>query len=152
MLAYEDVFDRTRIALRKGERDTWVGSSPSREELEEMLGGDEEMIAIVFEESIAEMLDRYVSDQRLKDALCGQGIIGACAGPRDPGTASIQLMHFQGDLEGQAADLGLRRGRHGARLVRDRPGRSGRRGVAGDGRPGGHGSCPARGWSWRAAN
>src|SRR5262245_45686410 len=59
------------------------------------------MIDVVFEASIAEVLDDHMSDQRLKDALFGQGIIGAWAGPRDPGTASIKLMHYQGDLEGQ---------------------------------------------------
>ena len=46
------------------------------------------------------MLDRYVADQRLKDALACQGTIGTFAGPRDPGTASIRLMHHQGDLLG----------------------------------------------------
>jgi phytoene dehydrogenase-like protein len=56
---------------------------------------------VLFEESIADTLDRYVDDQRMKDALYGQGVIGAWAGPRDPGTASIKLMHYQGDLGGQ---------------------------------------------------
>ena len=39
----------------------------------------------------------------MKDALYGQGqgVIGAWAGPRDPGTASIKLLHYQGDLGGQ---------------------------------------------------
>src|SRR5262245_41422586 len=36
-LAYESVFERARVALRKGERDSWLGSSPTRAELEEML-------------------------------------------------------------------------------------------------------------------
>ena len=58
------------------------------------------MIDIVFEASIAEVLDDHFKDQRLKDALFGQGIIGAWAGPHDKGTASIKLMHYQGDLEG----------------------------------------------------
>ncbi len=47
------------------------------------------------------MLDRYVSDVRLKDALFGQGVIGTWGGPYDHGTASIKLMHYQGDLDGQ---------------------------------------------------
>ncbi len=101
LLAYEDLFDRIRLALRRGPLgDTWVGSSPSREQIEEALGGDEEMIAVVFEESIVATLDRYVTDQRLRDALFGQGIIGAFASPSDPGTASVKLMHHQGDLLG----------------------------------------------------
>ena len=59
------------------------------------------MVSVVFEESIAETIDRYVTDPRLAEALFGQGVIGALAGPRDPGTASVKLMHRQGDLLGQ---------------------------------------------------
>jgi phytoene dehydrogenase-like protein len=102
MFAYEDMFDRLRLALRAGPAgDTWQGESPSRAELEQLLGHDQELLSVLFEESIADTLDRYVSDQRMKDALYGQGVIGAWAGPRDPGTASIKLMHYQGDLLGQ---------------------------------------------------
>ena len=101
LLAYEEVFDRIRRALRQGRfGDTWLGSSPDRERIEAALGGDAELISIVFEEPIAETLDRYVEDERLKHALFGQGIIGAWAGPRDSGTASVKLMHHQGDLLG----------------------------------------------------
>jgi phytoene dehydrogenase-like protein len=102
MFAYEDMFDRLRLALRAGAAgDTWRGESPTRAELEKALGHDGELISVLFEESIADTLDRYVTDQRMKDGLYGQGVIGAWAGPRDPGTASIKLMHFQGDLLGQ---------------------------------------------------
>jgi len=102
MLDYEDMFDRLRLALRTGpEGDTWQGESPTREQLEKRLGHDGELISVLFEESIADTLDRYVQDQRMKDALYGQGVIGAWAGPRDPGTASIKLMHYQGDLGGR---------------------------------------------------
>ncbi len=101
VLAYDELFRRLRRLLREGPAgDTWRGPSPSREEIEGILGGDEELISVVFEESIADTLDRYVSDQRLKDALMGQGVIGANAGPRDPGTASVHLMHHQGNLLG----------------------------------------------------
>jgi phytoene dehydrogenase-like protein len=99
--AYEELFDEVRRRLRKGARDAWVGESPSRTELEEMLGGEREMIDLLFEASIADVLDGYVSDQRLKDALYGQGVIGTWGGPRDPGTASVKLMHYQGDLDGR---------------------------------------------------
>jgi phytoene dehydrogenase-like protein len=99
--AYEELFDEVRRKLRKGERDTWVGASPSREEIEELLGGSQEMIDLVFDASIAEVLDEHVSDERLKTALFGQGIIGTWGGPFEPGTASIKLMHYQGDLDGQ---------------------------------------------------
>jgi phytoene dehydrogenase-like protein len=68
------------------------------------------MIDIVFDASIADVLDDHMSDQRIKDALFGQGIIGTFAGPRDAGTASIKLMHYQGDLEGQGPVWGYVRG------------------------------------------
>jgi phytoene dehydrogenase-like protein len=99
--AYEELFDTVRKLLRKGERDTWVGDSPTREQIEELLGGSREMIDLVFEASIADVLDDHVSDERLKTALFGQGIIGTWGGPYEPGTASIKLMHYQGDLDGQ---------------------------------------------------
>ena len=108
--AYEHLFDEIRKRLRTGERDTWIGESPSRAELEELLRGEQAMIDVVFEASIAEVLDEYMDDQRLKDALFGQGIIGAWAGPHDKGTASIKLMHYQGDLEGGGPMWGYVRG------------------------------------------
>ena len=108
--AYEHLFDEMRKRLRTGERDTWLGESPSRAELEELLQGEQTMIDILFDASMEEVLDDHMSDQRLKDALFGQGIIGAWAGPKDKGTASIKLMHFQGDLEGQGPVWGYVRG------------------------------------------
>jgi phytoene dehydrogenase-like protein len=100
VLAYEDVFDRIRRKLRQGPLgDTWQGSSPSRERIADALD-DDELVSVVFEESIADTLGRYVDDERIHHALFGQGVIGALAGPRDPGTASVKLMHHQGDLLG----------------------------------------------------
>jgi len=98
--AYERFFDRMRRALREGARDTWVGDSPTDDELRSLLGHDRELVAALFEDSIADVLGRFVTDPRLQQALCGQGVIGAWAGPRTPGTASIKLMHYQGTLEG----------------------------------------------------
>jgi phytoene dehydrogenase-like protein len=110
VLAYEELFERIRRRLRQGPRgDTWRGPSPTRAELEAILG-DDELIAVVFEDSIAETLGRYVSDERLVHALFGQGVIGAWAGPRDPGTASVKLMHHQGDLLGCGPVWGYVRG------------------------------------------
>ena len=83
-----------------------MGASPTRAELEELLGHDDELISVVFEESIAATLDRYFDDERIKHALFGQGVIGAFAGPRDPGTASVRLMHHQGDLLGHGSFWG----------------------------------------------
>ena len=99
--AYEHLFDHVRKLLRTGARDSWVGESPSRAEIEELLQGEQGMIDLVFDASIGEVLDSYIDDQRLKDALFGQGVIGTWGGPYDHGTASIKLMHYQGDLEGQ---------------------------------------------------
>jgi len=106
LFAYEDLFERIRLLLRRGAGDTWVGDSPGRDRLEEILAQDDELISVVFEESIAETLDRYVDDARMKHALFGQGVIGAFAGPLDPGTASVRLMHHQGDLLGQGSVWG----------------------------------------------
>ncbi len=107
LLAYEEVFARLRRLLRRGPLgDTWLGSSPGRPELEAALGQDGELISVLFAESIAETLDRYVGDERIKHALFGQGVIGTFAGPRNAGTASIKLMHHQGDLLGRGAVWG----------------------------------------------
>src|SRR5205814_4921420 len=90
--------------------DTWVGETPTRAEIEELLGGEQTMLDVVFSASIAEVLDDHMTDQRLKDALFGQGIIAAYGGPKDHGTASIKLMHFQGDLEGKGPVWGYVKG------------------------------------------
>ena len=107
--AYETFFDDMRLRLRKGPRDSWVGDSPSRAELEELLG-NQMMIDALFETSIADVLDEFVTDVRLRDALFGQGVIGTFAGPKDPGTASVKLMHYQGDLEGNGPVWGYVKG------------------------------------------
>lgn len=98
--AYEDFFDRMRIALREGPRDVWVGDAPERAELEELLGHDPEMVEALYDTPISAVIDRFVDDDRLRRALYGQGIIGAMAGPHDPGTAFVKLMHFLGSIEG----------------------------------------------------
>ncbi|MFC6086282.1 phytoene desaturase family protein [Sphaerisporangium aureirubrum] len=108
--AYEELFDQIRIRLRKGTRDTWAGDSPSRAELEELLAGEDMMKDVLFQASIADVLDEFVTDQRLKDALFGQGIIGTYAGPYDPGTAAVKLMHFAGEIDGEGAVWGYVRG------------------------------------------
>ena len=94
------MFARIRRALAHGARDTWIGESPDRAEIEELVGHDQEAIEVLFEESIASVVERHVADERLRTALHGQGIIGTNAGPRDPGTAAVHLMHSSGTLEG----------------------------------------------------
>jgi phytoene dehydrogenase-like protein len=108
--AYEHVFDEMRQRLRTRGRDTWIGDSPTRDELEALLGHDQRMIDILFDASIADVLDHHIDDQRLKDALYGQGVIGAFAGPRDWGTASVKLMHYQGDLDSEGPVWGYVKG------------------------------------------
>jgi phytoene dehydrogenase-like protein len=109
-LDYCALFGRVRRALRQGERDTWVGDAPERAEIEELLAGDPEAIELVFDASIAEVVERYLRDERLRTALHGQGIIGTNAGPRDPGTAAIHLMHASGAVAGRPGAWGYVRG------------------------------------------
>ena len=104
--AYEALFARVRTALRDGRRDTWVGDAPDRAEIEELLGHDRDAIDVVFEASIADVVEDHVRDERLRTALHGQGIIGTWAGPRDPGTAGVHLMHASGSIEGRAGAWG----------------------------------------------
>jgi phytoene dehydrogenase-like protein len=108
--AYNDLFGRIRRALRQGDRDVWIGDAPDRAGLAELLAGDAEAIEVLFESSIAEIVERYVADERLRTALHGQGIIGTYAGPRDPGTAAVHLLHASGTLEGQPGAWGYVRG------------------------------------------
>jgi phytoene dehydrogenase-like protein len=106
VLGYEEAFNRIRRLLRAGPAgDLWRGPSPSRERIEEILG-DDELISIVFEEPIADTLARYVSDERLVHALFGQGLIGEWAGPKDPGTASVHLMHGMGEVDRHGGSWG----------------------------------------------
>jgi phytoene dehydrogenase-like protein len=105
-LAYADLFTRIRVALRSTGRDTWLGDAPGRAEIEERLTHDKEAIEVLFEASIADVVERYVRDERLRTALHGQGIIGTNAGPRDAGTASIHAHHSLGTLDGMEGGWG----------------------------------------------
>lgn len=92
---------RTRDALRPaGERDLWIGDAPSRDEIEERLGHDDEARGLLFEWSMAEFVERYLRDDRLQCAYLGQGVIGTNASPFDAGTASIRFHHASGRLGG----------------------------------------------------
>ena len=125
-VAYVELFRRIRSRLRAGgdpARDTWIGDAPDRAALEELFADDPEAREVLFEASIADVVERHVRDERLRIALHGQGIIGTYAGPRDPGTAWIHAMHSLGPHR----RLELRRGRHGPDLVLPRRRRPGRR-------------------------
>jgi phytoene dehydrogenase-like protein len=109
-LAYEALFARLRHALRHRRRDTWVDAAPERAEIEELLDHDPEALEVVFHASIAEVVERHVRDERLRTALHGQGIIGTDAGPRDPGTAAVHLLHASGTIDGVPGAWGYVRG------------------------------------------
>ena len=97
----------------KGARDTWVGDAPDRAELEELLGHDPEMIDALFETSIAEVIDRYMSDERLHS---GPSTARASSGPGPGPTTRAprrQAHALRGRARRRAHGLGLRRGRHG---------------------------------------
>ncbi len=113
--AMSDVIRRLRDAIRPaGERDfprdLWVGEAPTRDQLEERIGGDDEARALLFEWSMAEFVARYLSDERLQIAYLGQGVIGTNASPFDAGTASIRFHHASGRLGGMPDMWGYVRG------------------------------------------
>jgi len=106
-----DVIRRLRDALRPpDDRDVWIGEAPTREQLEEHIGNDEEARALLFEWSMAEFVERYLIDERLQIAYLGQGVIGTNASPFDPGTASIRFHHASGRLGGLPGAWGYVRG------------------------------------------
>ncbi|MDQ3224108.1 MAG: NAD(P)/FAD-dependent oxidoreductase, partial [Gemmatimonadota bacterium] len=92
---------RVRDALRpEGPADVWIGRAPSRNEIERRLGGDRDAIALLFEWSMVEFVERYLDDERLQQALLGQGVIGTRASPHQPGTASVHFHHASGRMGG----------------------------------------------------
>jgi phytoene dehydrogenase-like protein len=102
---------RVRDALRPdGPADLWIGPAPSREEIETRLGGDEEAISLLFEWSMVEFVERYLGDERLQEAMLGQGVIGTNANPHHPGTASIHFHHASGRMGGMPGMWGYIKG------------------------------------------
>jgi phytoene dehydrogenase-like protein len=104
--AYEGLFARIRDVLRHPSHDTWVGPAPDRAELEELFAHDAPARDVLFDASIAEVVEHHVKDERLRTALHGQGIIGTYAGPRDSGTAAVHVLHSSGVLDGQPGAWG----------------------------------------------
>lgn len=99
--AMQSVMSRLRDAIRPdGERDAWIGEPPTREQLEDRIGHDEELHGLLFDWSIAEYVERYLEDERLQLAYYGQGVIGTHASPFDKGTAFIHFHHSSGGLDG----------------------------------------------------
>jgi phytoene dehydrogenase-like protein len=109
--AMNDVIRRTRDALRPaGESDLWIGEAPTREQMDERLGKDEEARRMLFDWSMAEFVERYLADERLQTAYLGQGVIGTNASPFDAGTASIRFHHASGRLGGMPGMWGYVKG------------------------------------------
>jgi phytoene dehydrogenase-like protein len=109
--AMGDVIRRLRDALRPaGAGDLWIGEPPTREQIDDRLGKDEEARAVLFDWSMAEFAERYLKDERLQIAYLGQGVIGTNASPFDKGTASIRFHHSSGRLGGMSGMWGYVRG------------------------------------------
>jgi phytoene dehydrogenase-like protein len=109
--AMSDVIRRLRDALRPpNKRDLWIGEPPTREQLEDRLGSDEEARALLFDWSMAEFVEHYLSDERLQIAYLGQGVIGTNASPFHPGTAFIRFHHSSGRLGGLPGTWGYVQG------------------------------------------
>ena len=155
-----DVMRRARNALRPagpaGEAfsptDLWLGKPPSREQIEERLKGDDEAIGLVFDWSMVDYVERYLTDERLQMAYLGQGVIGTFASPFDKGTASVNFHHSSGRQGGLAGTWGYVRGGMGmvsfilCDIARDLGA------VVATGLRRWPASCPARASSWRAAS
>ena len=97
--AFTAVKTRLRNKLRPpNDDDVWLGRAPSREQLEERIGDDDEARKLLFEWSMVEYVEHFLQDERLQMAYLGQGVIGTNASPHDPGTASIHFHHQSGHL------------------------------------------------------
>jgi phytoene dehydrogenase-like protein len=109
--AMNDVIRRLRDALRPpGAGDLWIGEPPTRSQIEDRLGNDADARALLFDWSMAEFVERFLTDERLQIAYLGQGVIGTNASPFDPGTASIRFHHASGRLGGMPGMWGYVRG------------------------------------------
>jgi phytoene dehydrogenase-like protein len=109
--AMSDLIRRLRDALRPaGDGDLWIGDAPTRAQIEQRLGDDEEAAHLLFDWSMAEFVERYLRDERLQAAYLGQGIIGTNASPFDAGTASIRFHHSSGRLCGMPGMWGYVKG------------------------------------------
>jgi phytoene dehydrogenase-like protein len=118
--AMSDVIRRLRDKLRpakgmssdnpRDRRDLWIGDAPTHEQLEDLLAGDPDAHSLLFDWSMAEFVERYLSDERLQSAYLGQGVIGTNASPFDGGTASIRFHHASGRLGGMPGMWGYVKG------------------------------------------
>src|SRR5829696_8781881 len=68
----------------------------------------------IFTASVADLLDDWFESDALTSALATDGVIGAAAGPRTPGTAYVLLHHQMGRAAGSRGLWGFARGGTGA--------------------------------------
>jgi phytoene dehydrogenase-like protein len=109
--AMSNLIARVRDALRPpNEHDMWIGEAPTRTEIEDRLGNDPEACALLFEWSMADLVEHFLTDERLQYGYLGQGVIGTNASPFDPGTASIRFHHSSGRLGGLPGAWGYVKG------------------------------------------
>lgn len=102
---------RVRNKLRpEGDADLWLDPRPTREKLESRLGDDPLAYKLLFEWSMADLLDHFLTDEHLRYALLGQGVIGTFASPLDKGTAAVHFHHASGRMEGMPGQWGYVRG------------------------------------------
>ena len=109
--AMSDVLRRLRDALRPTGRTRPLDrGSTDRSQIDARLGTDAEARHLLYDWSMAEFVEHYLTDERLQTAYLGQGVIGTNASPFDPGTASIRFHHASGRLGGMPGMWGYVRG------------------------------------------
>lgn len=109
--AMQSVMRRARDLIRPDDlNDLWIGPPPTRAQIEDRIGNDDEVRGLLFEWSMVEYVERYLSDERLQVAHLGQGVIGTNASPFDKGTASIYFHHGSGRLGGYPGTWGYVKG------------------------------------------
>jgi phytoene dehydrogenase-like protein len=118
--AMNDVIRRLRDTIRPANgverddphspHDLWIGDAPTQDQLEDLLAGDPEARSLLLHWSMAEFVERYLTDERLQSAYLGQGVIGTNASPFDAGTASIRFHHASGRLGGMPGMWGYVKG------------------------------------------
>ncbi|MBA3872628.1 MAG: NAD(P)/FAD-dependent oxidoreductase [Anaerolineae bacterium] len=109
--AMKAVFDRLNAVIRADADDgLWVGNPPNRAEIEAKLAGDDEAINVLFNWSMIEFVEHYLTDERLQMAYIGQGVIGSRCSPYESGTASIYYYHYCSSQGGHPGMWGYVRG------------------------------------------
>ena len=109
--AMKAVFDRLNAVIRADADDgLWVGKPPTRAEIESKLAGDEEALGFLFNWSMIEFVEHFLTDERLQMAYIGQGVIGSRCSPYEAGTASIYYYHYCASQGGYPGMWGYVRG------------------------------------------